>query len=121
MRDQGPGPRMVDSRGARVGAAISVFLLVVAFDLHRSGSPERATVLVAAVATAMAVSAATAPRWNALSLPFQVARANGAVGAPQLEDLQRRWDSASRRPSVRPFSWSRWWPGRWRRTASRSC
>ena len=79
---------MVDARGARVGAAISVFLLVVAFDLHRSGSPERATILVAAVATAMAVSAATALRWNALSLPFQVARANGAVRPPTPDDLQ---------------------------------
>ena len=44
------GSPLVDSRGARVGAAVSVFLLVVAVDLQRSGSPVRAVVLVFAIA-----------------------------------------------------------------------
>ena len=79
---------VVDARGARVGAAVSVFLLVIAGDLRRSGSPERAVVLVFAIALAMAVSAATSLRWNALSLPFRLARANGAIGAPSPDDLQ---------------------------------
>ena len=36
----------------------------------------------------MAVSAATSLRWNALSLPFQLARTNGAIGVPAADDLQ---------------------------------
>ena len=90
------GSPLVDARGARVGAAVSVFLLVIAGDLRRSGSPERAVVLVFAIALAMSVSAATSLRWNALSLPFRSRRRSGRAA----------WSRPAWRGRPRPM-WSR--------------
>ena len=110
---------LVDARGARVGATVSVFLLVIAGDFRRSGSPERAVVLVFAIALAMAVSAATSLRWNALSLPFRLARANARSARRLRTTCNRSSACGSRRQSAPAASSRPAWRGQRPLTCSR--
>ena len=79
---------LVDARGARTGAAMSVVLLALAYALHATGEPGFADLIVGSIGAAMAVSAVTNLRWNLLSTPFQILRRNGTIGAPTSESLQ---------------------------------
>lgn len=81
--------KMTDSRGFRTGAAISVVLLALAA-LIDSGAANRsaASLLVAGIAIAMLVSAATELRVSLLALPFRILRERGTIGAPAPHQLQ---------------------------------
>ena len=81
--------QMTDSRGFRTGAAISVVLLSLAVALDGEGtSRSGSSLLVAAIAAAMLVSAATALRVSILALPFRLLRVRGTIGAPAPHHLQ---------------------------------
>ena len=81
--------QMTDSRGFRTGAAISVLLLGVAALLNASDPAGSASaLLVAAIAAAMLLSAATGLRVSLLGLPFRLLRERGVIGAPAPNDLQ---------------------------------
>ncbi len=79
--------RRIDGRGARTGAAVSVVLLIGAILLAAGGATGLSILIVALVAAAMAVSAATALRVNALATPFRILRRRGLIGEPGPEDL----------------------------------
>lgn len=80
--------KMVDARGARTGAAVSVMLLAVAYALHTGGAHEGAAALVGGIAIVMGISAITSLRVNLLSTPFQILRTRGMIGAPASDALQ---------------------------------
>ena len=81
--------QMTDSRGFRTGAAISVLLLAVAALLHLEEATRTASaLLVAAIAGAMILSAATSLRVSLLAYPFRLLRDRGVIGAPAPKDLQ---------------------------------
>ncbi len=81
--------QMTDSRGFRSGAAISVLLLGVAALLHVEEATRTASaLLVAAIAGAMLLSAATSLRVSLLAYPFRLLRDRGAIGAPAPSHLQ---------------------------------
>ena len=81
--------QMTDSRGFRTGAAISVLLLAVAALLHLEEATRTASaLLVAAIAGAMILSAATSLRVSLLAYPFRLLRDRGVIGAPVPKDLQ---------------------------------
>ena len=81
--------KMTDSRGFRTGAAISVVLLAAAALVDSSGAGRSASaLLVAAIALAMLLSAATALQVSLLALPFRLLRERGAIGAPAPHQLQ---------------------------------
>ena len=81
--------QMTDSRGFRTGAAISVLLLGVAALLHVDEATRTASaLLVAAIAGAMLLSAATSLRVSLLAYPFRLLRDRGVIGAPAPKDLQ---------------------------------
>lgn len=80
---------MTDSRGFRTGAAISVLLLGVAALLHQNETTRiHSAFLVAAIAAAMLLSAATSLRISLLALPFRILRDRGVIDAPKPADLQ---------------------------------
>lgn len=79
---------LVDARGARTGAAVSVLLLLSAYALHATGESGLANLIVGCIGAAMAVSAVTNLKWNLLSTPFQILRRNGTIGAPTSDALQ---------------------------------
>ena len=81
--------QMTDSRGFRTGAAISVLLLAVAALLHLEEATRTASaLLVATIAGAMILSAATSLRVSLLAYPFRLLRDRGVIGAPAPKDLQ---------------------------------
>jgi len=81
--------QMTDSRGFRTGAAISALLLGVAALLHVDEETRTVSaVLVAAIAAAMLLSAATALRVSLLAYPFRLLRERGVIGAPASTHLQ---------------------------------
>ncbi len=81
--------QMTDSRGFRTGAAISVALLSLVALLDGAGASRGASsLLVAAIAAAMLLSAATALRVSLLALPFRLLRQRGTIGAPAPHHLQ---------------------------------
>ena len=81
--------QMTDSRGFRTGAAISVLLLGVAALLHVNEPAGGASaLLVAAIAVAMLLSAATGLRVSLLGLPFRILRERGVISAPAPNHLQ---------------------------------
>jgi hypothetical protein len=81
--------QMTDSRGFRSGAALSVLLLGAAALLHANQPTGGASaLLVALIAGAMLLSAATGLRISLLGLPFRVLRARGFIGAPESGHLQ---------------------------------
>jgi hypothetical protein len=78
-----PGqPRLIDPRGHRFGAALSVLLLVLAFVL---GQP----VLVAAVGIALGVSAWFGTRYSILGRPWPYVRKVLHIGPPS--ELEVEW------------------------------
>ena len=81
--------KMTDSRGFRTGAAISVALLTIAA-LIDDGAVNRiiTSLLVAAIALAMLLSAATELRVSLLALPFRILRERGVIGSPAPHQLQ---------------------------------
>lgn len=79
---------LVDARGARTGAAVSVLLLGAAFALHTAGEIGFAYSIIGSIGAAMAVSAVTNLKLNLLSAPFQILRRRGAIGAPNSDALQ---------------------------------
>ncbi|MFM7781621.1 MAG: DUF4395 family protein, partial [Candidatus Limnocylindrus sp.] len=81
--------QMTDSRGFRTGAAISVLLLIVAALLHvDEATRTTSALLVAAIAGAMLLSAATSLRVSLLAYPFRLLRDRGVIGAPAPSHLQ---------------------------------
>ena len=81
--------QMTDSRGFRTGAAISVLLLGVAALLHVEEATRTASaLLVAAIAGAMLLSAATSLRVSLLAYPFRLLRDRGVISAPAPSHLQ---------------------------------
>jgi len=80
--------KMVDARGARTGAAVSVVLLAFAYFMHISGAEEVAAAVLGGIAIVMSISAITALRVNLLSTPFQVLRSRGVIGSPVSDALQ---------------------------------
>ena len=87
--------QMTDSRGFRTGAAISVALLSLVALLDGAGASRGASsLLVAAIAAAMLLSAATALRVSLLALPFR-----------RLRQRRCRQPRTSRRRRRRPILW----------------
>lgn len=75
-------PRLIDPRGHRFGAAVSVVLLVLAFILAQP-------VIVALVALALGVSAWFGTRYSALGRPWPYVRRLFRIGPPR--ELEIEW------------------------------
>lgn len=81
--------QMTDSRGFRVGAAMSVILLAVAVLLQSTETTQpAAATLITLISVAMLLSAATSLRMSLLALPFRVLRERGVISAPAPQHLQ---------------------------------
>ena len=70
-----PSPRLIDPRGHRFGAGLSVALLVLAFLVHQP-------VIVVLIGASLAVSAWYGTRYSVLGRPWPVVRAIFRIGPP---------------------------------------
>ena len=81
--------QMTDARGFRSGAALSVFVLLVATYLYLKPETEQIGIgIILVISLAMLLSAATALRISLLALPFRILRERGVIAAPKPADLQ---------------------------------